>query len=153
MAFADFGPVSESGVGARNGQERVEYGSERPILAVGEVRRLPQKPPTTRRNRRDQARKNPNRERLGFRYWWSWAELNRRPQAFFAQFYMCSRLFWVSPDATRSDTLCTQPATLNLTAEQVARPTASLCKFPRSQDSLATTLTQPMGQLLRGSPD
>jgi len=69
MAFADFGPVSESGVGARNGQERVEYGSERPILAVGEVRRLPQKPPTTRRNRRDQARKNPNRERLGFRYW------------------------------------------------------------------------------------
>jgi len=85
--------------------------------------------------------------------WWSWGDLNPRPQAFFAQFYMCSRLFWVSPDATRSDTLCTQPATLNLTAEQVARPTASLCKFPRSQDSLATTLTQPMGQLLRGSPD
>jgi hypothetical protein len=27
-------------------------------------------------NRRDQARKNPNRERLGFRYWWRWRELN-----------------------------------------------------------------------------
>lgn len=24
--------------------------------------------------------------------WWSWGELNPRPQAFFAQFYMCSRL-------------------------------------------------------------
>jgi hypothetical protein len=24
--------------------------------------------------------------------WWSWRELNPRPQAFFAQFYMCSRL-------------------------------------------------------------
>jgi hypothetical protein len=25
-------------------------------------------------------------------WWWSWGELNPRPQAFFAQFYMCSRL-------------------------------------------------------------
>ena len=24
--------------------------------------------------------------------WWSWGDLNPRPQAFFAQFYMCSRL-------------------------------------------------------------
>jgi hypothetical protein len=29
----------------------------------------------------------------------------------------------------------------------------SPCKFPCSQDSLATTLTQPIGQLLQGSPD
>ena len=53
--------------------------------------------------------------------------MNRRPQAFFAQFYMCSRLVWVSPVAPRSDTLCNQPATLNLTAAQVARTTASPC--------------------------
>ncbi len=25
-------------------------------------------------------------------YWWSWGDLNPRPQAFFEQFYMCSRL-------------------------------------------------------------
>jgi hypothetical protein len=24
--------------------------------------------------------------------WWSWGDLNPRPQAFFEQFYMCSRL-------------------------------------------------------------
>ena len=24
--------------------------------------------------------------------WWSWRELNPRPQALFVQFYMCSRL-------------------------------------------------------------
>ena len=25
-------------------------------------------------------------------FWWSWGDLNPRPQAFFEQFYMCSRL-------------------------------------------------------------
>lgn len=25
--------------------------------------------------------------------WWSWGDSNPRPQAFFEQFYMCSRLF------------------------------------------------------------
>jgi len=25
--------------------------------------------------------------------WWSWRDLNPRPQAFFEQFYMCSHLF------------------------------------------------------------
>lgn len=70
VAFADFGPVPGREVGARNGQERVECGPERPIRAAGEVRRLPQEPPTTRGNRRERARKNPNRERLGFCYWW-----------------------------------------------------------------------------------
>ena len=85
--------------------------------------------------------------------WWSWGDLNPRPQAFFAQFYMCSRLVWVSPVAPRSDTLCNQPATLNLTAAQVARTTASPCKFPCSLDGIATALAQPIGQLLQGSPD
>jgi hypothetical protein len=41
MAFADFGPVSEGEVGARNGQERVECGLKRADRVSGEVRRLP----------------------------------------------------------------------------------------------------------------
>jgi len=36
----------------------------------------------------------PNREWQGFEYvWWSWGDLNPRPQAFFAQIYMFSDLF------------------------------------------------------------
>ncbi len=42
MAFADFGPVSGNEVGARNGQERVEYGPERAGRLTGAVRRNPQ---------------------------------------------------------------------------------------------------------------
>jgi hypothetical protein len=37
-------------------------------------------------------KKRPTGEPVGLVYWWSWRELNPRPQAFFAQFYMCSRL-------------------------------------------------------------
>ena len=33
-----------------------------------------------------------DRENLSPRVWWSWRDLNPRPQAFFVQFYMCSRL-------------------------------------------------------------
>ena len=77
--FADFWPISESEVGARNGQERVECGPERPIQAAGEVRRRSQEPASVRGNRRDQTRKNPNRERLGFCYWWWNTEPNPRP--------------------------------------------------------------------------
>ena len=29
---------------------------------------------------------------LGFQYWWSWGDLNPRPQAFFGQIYMFSGL-------------------------------------------------------------
>ena len=93
MAFADFGPVSGSEVGARNGQERVEYGPERAGRLTGAVRRLPQEPPRTRGNRRDRARKNPNRERLGFHYWWRRRESNPRPKALRARRYMLVTLF------------------------------------------------------------
>jgi len=37
--------------------------------------------------------KKPNRERLGFHYWWRRRELNPRPQAFLGQIYMFSALF------------------------------------------------------------
>ena len=60
---------------------------------TGEVRRLLQEPPRTRGNRRDQARKNPNRERSGFCYWWSRRESNPRPEVFCDQFYVCSDVF------------------------------------------------------------
>jgi len=51
--------------------------------------------------------------------------LNPRPQAFFAQFYMCSRLIWISPPASRSDTLRRQPAPFGLTPRQGTRREAS----------------------------
>ena len=95
MDFADFWPISESEVGARNGQERVECGPERPIRVAGEVRRLPQEPPTTRGNRRDQARKNPNRERLGFHYWWRRRGSNPRPEILYGEFYILSLANWI----------------------------------------------------------
>lgn len=71
---------------------------------------------------------------LWMHIWWSWGESNPRPQAFFEQFYMCSRLIWVSLFTTRSGTLCKTPATLNLDVGQVARHTPSQMKLPRSLD-------------------
>jgi len=85
---AHFGPFAESEAGEKNGQERVECGRERPIRAAGEVRRLPQELPTIRGNRRDRARKNPNRERLGFLRWWRRRESNPRPQVLCRWIYM-----------------------------------------------------------------
>jgi hypothetical protein len=40
-------------------------------------------------------KKTPNREWLGFEYWWSRGELNPRPQALRRQFYMLIRLIWI----------------------------------------------------------
>ena len=40
-------------------------------------------------------RKKPHRSGwtgVAFLEWWSWGDLNPRPQTFFEQFYMCSRL-------------------------------------------------------------
>ena len=58
--FADFGPISESEVEARNGLERVECGPERAIRVAGEVRRHSQEPARVRGDWRDQTRKSPN---------------------------------------------------------------------------------------------
>ena len=60
------------------------------IQAVGEVRRRSEEPARVRGNWRDQARKNPNRERLGFRYWWRRGDLNPRPLALRLWLYMFS---------------------------------------------------------------
>src|SRR5690606_5711126 len=101
VAFADFVPVSASEAGEKNGRERVEGGPGRCHRPDAEVRRLPQESPRTRGSRRDRARKNPNRERLGFHYWWRRRESNPRPQVLYSQDYMLSLVFWVSPRARR----------------------------------------------------
>ena len=64
--------------------------------------------------------------------WWSWRELNPRPQAFYEQFYMFSGLFWISPSRSRSRTLPEQPVPLNLAPAQGTRTEASQCKYPCS---------------------
>src|SRR5690606_77482 len=92
-AFADFGPVSGSEAGENSGREREECGPGQGHGPDAEVRRLPQEPPTTRGNWRDQARKNPNRERLGFCYWWRRRELNPRPSALCPRLYMLIHVF------------------------------------------------------------
>ena len=47
--------------------------------------------------RPDQARKNPNRERLGFCYWWRRRELNPRPQALRYRTYMLIQSIDLAP--------------------------------------------------------
>jgi hypothetical protein len=37
-------------------------------------------------------KKNPTDKGWDFKLWWTWRDLNPRPQTFFEQFYMCSRL-------------------------------------------------------------
>src|SRR5690606_28618481 len=92
-AFADFGRVWGSEAGEKNGREREEGGPGRCHRPDAEVRRLPQESPRTRGSRRDRARKNPNRERLGFHYWWSWGELNPRPSVLYLWLYMLSVVY------------------------------------------------------------
>ena len=77
----------------RNGRKREKQAKNRPGGALGEVRKFPQEPARTRGNTLQQTKKIPNSDELGICIWWSWGDLNPRPQAFFAQFYMCSRLF------------------------------------------------------------
>ena len=72
------------------------------------------------------SKKNPDRRMVGtLDEWWSWGELNPRPQAVFVQFYMRSRLICVSLTSSRSDTLRSKPVTLCLTLCQVTRNSAS----------------------------
>ncbi len=101
----DFGLFPDARGTERNGQKRENQAQNRPGSAEGEVRKFPHEPARTRGNTRDRPRKNPNSDELGFCIWWSWGDLNPRPQAFFVQFYMCSRLIWISPDPSRSGTL------------------------------------------------
>ena len=44
---------------------------------------------------RDQTRKNPSRERVGFWCWWSRRESNPRPQVLYRQIYILSLAIWI----------------------------------------------------------
>lgn len=57
--------------------------------------------------------------------WWSWGDLNPRPQIFLAQIYMFSVLFCISPCKPRRRTLMAGPAPLFLACAQGARKQAS----------------------------
>lgn len=129
-SLVDFDPFPGAGDAERNGRKRENQAQNGLDDAAGEVRKFPHEPATTRGNTRDRPRKNPNSDELGFLNWWSWGDSNPRPQAFFAQFYMCSRLDWISPGAPRSGTLRPRPATLDLVRRQVARRPTSRWRFP-----------------------
>jgi len=96
-------------------------------------------------------KKKPTGEPVGVLIWWSWGDLNPRPQAFFGQFYMCSRLVCVLSVMPHSDTLHTGPVPYCLVPRQGTRRRTSPYELPCSLDSLATALAQPIGQLLQGS--
>ena len=57
--------------------------------------------------------------------WWSWRDLNPRPQALFGQIYMFSGLFWISLPGSRSRTLPWAPVPLSLASTQGTRVAAS----------------------------
>ena len=97
--------------------------------------------------------KTPNRDRLGVFIWWSWRELNPRPQAFVRQIYMFSGLIWISLPMSRSRTLHGPPAPYFLASTQGTRMEASPCNYPCSREALIAQnpLAQPIGQLLQGS--
>ena len=87
--------------------------------------------------------------------WWSWGDLNPRPQAFFAQIYMFSGLIWVSPPVSRSRTLHRPPVPYFLVPTQGTRIGASPCRLslqPGGVRLLQRPLAQPIGLLLQSSP-
>ena len=90
---------------------------------------------------------------LCFGGWWSWRELNPRPQAFVRQIYMFSGLIWISLPMSRSRTLHGPPAPYFLASTQGTRMEASPCNYPCSREALIAQnpLAQPIGQLLQGS--
>ena len=71
------------------------------------------------------AEKSPTDKGWALSKWWSWRELNPRPQAFVGQIYMFSVLFWISPPPPRRRTLRRQPVPLNLAPCQGTRHKAS----------------------------
>ena len=88
----DFGPFPGARDAERNGRKRENRAQNRPGGTVGEVRKFPHEPATTRGNTRQRTKKIPNSDELGIVYWWSWGDLNPRPQTFLAQIYMFSGL-------------------------------------------------------------
>ncbi len=88
MTFADFGPFPGGHTGETNALERAKTA----------IFRAPPETPqsaTTLGNPCKHAgigEKKPTGDPVGFLIWWSWGDLNPRPQAFFEQIYMFSGL-------------------------------------------------------------
>ncbi len=86
--FADFGPLQDVGVGEKNGLERVKTGV---FWQPGQT----SKSAGIRVNPRKHAgvqEKCQTAYTVWHQYWWSWRDLNPRPQAIFEQIYMFSGL-------------------------------------------------------------
>jgi hypothetical protein len=59
--------------------------------------------------------------------WWSWRDLNPRPQIFFERIYMFSGLIEVLPPVSHSHTLYRTPVPYGLALSQGTRFKASRC--------------------------
>ncbi len=88
----DFGLFPVARGTERNGRKRENQAQNRSGSAEGEVRKFPHEPARTRGGTRQKTKKIPNSDELGIVYWWSWRDLNPRPQALFGQIYMFSGL-------------------------------------------------------------
>jgi len=86
----DFGLFPDARGTERNGQKRENQAQNRPGSGEGEVRKFPHEATRTRGSTRERTRKIPNSDELGICIWWSWGELNPRPQALHRQFYILS---------------------------------------------------------------
>ena len=86
---------------------------------------LKRKPPETAPTLGERAKKSQPDKGWDFTLWWSWRELNPRPQAFFGQIYMFSALFSFLHLTSRRHTLRKMPAPLNLVPRQGARHATS----------------------------
>ena len=105
-----------------NGEQRGVSGGENAAFAGAALARpAPGTAPTLALR----AEKNPTDKGWVFRYWWSWGDLNPRPQIFPAQIYMFSVLFCISPCQPRRRTLMAGPAPLFLACAQGTRKQAS----------------------------
>lgn len=105
-----------------NGEQRGVSGGENADFAgVALARPGPETAPTLG----ERAKKIPTDKGWDFGYWWSWGDLNPRPQIFLAQIYMFSVLFCISPCKPRRRTLIAGPAPLFLACAQGARKQAS----------------------------
>ncbi len=78
---------------------------------------------------------------LALREWWSWGDLNPRPQAFVAQIYMFSGLIWISLPESRSRTLNRTPVPYFLVPTQDTRIETSPCNYPCSREASDCSFT------------
>ena len=87
--FAGYGAFSGKEPDREQREKTEPEGPETGAVRGTALKRLP---PETAPTLALRAEKNPTDKGWVFKYWWSWRELNPRPQAFFIRFYMLSLL-------------------------------------------------------------